>query len=54
MISGLAGTIELIAVAYPAKGDTVEDLIKKLESSGNEILEVYNDSVLIAHTEEEF
>ena len=41
--------IEMAAVAYPALGMSMEELIRELEASGNKILEVYDDSVLIGY-----
>ena len=50
---GVISQIELEVVAHPKEGDTVQDLIVKLEAAGHEIKEVYSDSVLILSKIEE-
>ena len=50
--AGTIVSIEMQAVATPAPGVTLQELITKLEASGHQILEIYEDSVLIAKVEE--
>lgn len=45
--SAVIAKIEMQAVAKPAPGDSIADLIRKVEAAGNEVLEVYEDGVLI-------
>ena len=42
-------SLEMEAVAHPAPGMTMEELICELKEAGNEILEVYDDGVLIGY-----